>query len=592
MPTASAPVSLAAPEEQSDTKFEIGLVMAGAISAGAYTAGVVDFLFKALDAWYNPQRLASDGWGGPTPPHDVKLKTMAGASAGGMCAALTAVSILDGDTSRFHNAWVNQIDIRPLLQPNGPQQPPVTSLKDMRSVLNCDVLDQIANQAITLPTGSPKWPAWLDSQLDFYLTLTNLNGLVYEVTQQGGAPQRFIDHADRIQYRLLKPGAPVPLPSDPALRMLPATPQTPQQQQVWDELKTAALATGAFPVALLNRRLLFDNEYFNNRSWWYGAQAWPAHVQRTGQLDPNRKPVPDPLPAPYLFVDGGVTNNEPLELVRRTLVGDASGLTTSVTQGDKARQAALMIDPFPANTSEDGYTEMQQELSHVVPAIYTALRNQSRYRTEDLLGALDLDESSRFLISPVRTTAASGSQPATPSLASGTLGAFGGFLHRPFREHDYQLGRRNCQQFLREWFTLPATNGLFQNWPDEKKALARPRPGNPTGPVYLPIIPLLGADIQAELPSPSWDAARLPVDTLENEIAPLLEQRIGWFTNLVKKDLPGGWWWLNTGYSWFIQPKLRRLALNTVMKKVRRGLNDAGLLVPRQTEAQLKARAG
>ena len=31
--------------------FEIGLVMGGAVSAGAYTAGVLDFLFETLDAW-------------------------------------------------------------------------------------------------------------------------------------------------------------------------------------------------------------------------------------------------------------------------------------------------------------------------------------------------------------------------------------------------------------------------------------------------------------------------------------------------------------------------------------------------------------
>ena len=31
--------------------FELGLVMAGAISAGAYTAGVVDFLLQALEEW-------------------------------------------------------------------------------------------------------------------------------------------------------------------------------------------------------------------------------------------------------------------------------------------------------------------------------------------------------------------------------------------------------------------------------------------------------------------------------------------------------------------------------------------------------------
>ena len=32
--------------------FRIALNMAGAVSAGAYTAGVLDFLIDALDAWY------------------------------------------------------------------------------------------------------------------------------------------------------------------------------------------------------------------------------------------------------------------------------------------------------------------------------------------------------------------------------------------------------------------------------------------------------------------------------------------------------------------------------------------------------------
>ena len=42
----------------SDRAFELGLVMAGAISAGAYTAGVLDFLFEALDAYNEEKREA------------------------------------------------------------------------------------------------------------------------------------------------------------------------------------------------------------------------------------------------------------------------------------------------------------------------------------------------------------------------------------------------------------------------------------------------------------------------------------------------------------------------------------------------------
>ena len=57
-------------------EFQIGLTMSGAISAGAYTAGVLDFLIEALDAW-------EDARNGPdadtVPGHRVGIKVMSGA---------------------------------------------------------------------------------------------------------------------------------------------------------------------------------------------------------------------------------------------------------------------------------------------------------------------------------------------------------------------------------------------------------------------------------------------------------------------------------------------------------------------------------
>ena len=37
--------------EDRGKEFQIGLAMSGAVSAGAYTAGVFDFLIQALDEW-------------------------------------------------------------------------------------------------------------------------------------------------------------------------------------------------------------------------------------------------------------------------------------------------------------------------------------------------------------------------------------------------------------------------------------------------------------------------------------------------------------------------------------------------------------
>ena len=48
-------------------------------------------------------------------------------------------------------------------------------------------------------------------------------------------------------------------------------------------------------------------------------------------------------------------------------------------------------------------------------------------------------------------------------IASGLLGGFGGFVARAFRDHDFQLGRRNGQRFLQTTFALPADNPVINS---------------------------------------------------------------------------------------------------------------------------------
>mgnify|MGYP000712257296 FL=1 len=75
------------PERQPGT-FEIGLVLAGAVSAGAYTAGVLDFLIEALEAWYADKQDGKD-----VPRHEIKIRVIAGASAGAITGAITATAL-------------------------------------------------------------------------------------------------------------------------------------------------------------------------------------------------------------------------------------------------------------------------------------------------------------------------------------------------------------------------------------------------------------------------------------------------------------------------------------------------------------------
>jgi predicted acylesterase/phospholipase RssA len=102
--------------------FKLGINMAGAISAGAYTAGVLDFLTEALDAWH-----AAKARGEVVPEHDVTIEVFTGASAGGMCAAISAILLQQdfehiqdagksGTNNRLFESWVNKIDIQELLK--------------------------------------------------------------------------------------------------------------------------------------------------------------------------------------------------------------------------------------------------------------------------------------------------------------------------------------------------------------------------------------------------------------------------------------------------------------------------------------------
>ncbi len=140
--------------------FEIGLVMAGAVSAGAYTAGVVDFLIQALDQWHEGKR----GNDPRCPRHDVSLKVLAGASAGGMSVAIAAAQLREPHTpaadprppgppdNKLLRSWVRCIDIARLLATSDLDSEPDG---DVRSLLDSTALDEIAAAVFRREDGPP-----------------------------------------------------------------------------------------------------------------------------------------------------------------------------------------------------------------------------------------------------------------------------------------------------------------------------------------------------------------------------------------------------------------------------------------------------
>ena len=89
-------------------KFKICLTMAGAVSAGAFTGGVMDYLLETLELWEQAKiRNRSLGMDHPEydfsiPMHDVEIDVISGSSAGGISGALTLLNVVD-ETKEHHS---------------------------------------------------------------------------------------------------------------------------------------------------------------------------------------------------------------------------------------------------------------------------------------------------------------------------------------------------------------------------------------------------------------------------------------------------------------------------------------------------------
>jgi hypothetical protein len=482
--------------------FHIALNMAGAVSAGAYTAGVLDFLVEALDEWYDAresqrQQYGADIQSWTIPGHDVSLDVMTGASAGGMCAAISAIALQESfehvhqsappagiPVNRLYESWVRSIDILPLLGnqdlPN--RQGPVHSLLDSTSI------EKIANAALQPAPGRQQKRDWIAEQMGVILTMSNLRGIPYSVDQAnaGSFEERIGYHADRVEFAIRN--GPVAA-GDTSVGLNYSDPADPN----WPALRTAAMATGAFPVMLASRVIERNRADYENRLWTVNnAEVDPDGCQSQVQIAPAWDDEVVPPTFKNVYADGGITNNNPFECAREYLVQAAGNAGHNPRDAQHANAAVITVAPFPGEEPFDlDYdAQKQTELSNVLKALMATLISQARFQGEDLRLTKDPDVNSRFAIAPVDSTA-----PGLPALLCGSLGAFGGFIDERFRDRDYQLGRRNCQQFLRRHFVLPEDNvaiaaGVIKN-PEIQAAFQNEYSFVEDGTRWYPIIPLM-----------------------------------------------------------------------------------------------------
>lgn len=443
--------------------FVIGVTMAGAISAGAYTAGVLDFLLRALDA--HNARAARGPWEDDRDPprHRVVLRVMSGSSAGGVCAALGLAGLVKAQTPEgrlakpievdrepapgyrytyrytletLHDVWVAGLDLwRPDTQKGFLSLSDLDGdAKSLQSVLNGEHIDEVAATALSkVRWGEPGKPSgkasFLADELDIFLTTTNLMGVPYQVTFSAGTQvrtgHRMAQHGAVIHFRMTglgdhdvpspwldawgDDGIPLPLPAPG--EALPLD----DRNSSWAAFRSASIATGAFPIGLSARLIEAEAQDF--------ARVGEAERSRGGALPidahPNsiRRPLPEFGPdmtadtkVRYVAVDGGLINNEPFEYARFTIrkpSGEARRfLAPNAREADEADRAVIMIDPFPEGPEYEAMTEEDAKngigLIASATRLFPTLKEQARFKPAELIYAADEDVHSRFLIAPTR----------------------------------------------------------------------------------------------------------------------------------------------------------------------------------------------
>jgi hypothetical protein len=567
---------LVTPDCQSDT-FEIGLVLGGTVSAGAYTAGVLDFLVQALDAWTSAKDLREPN----APIHNVKIKTLAGTSGGGVNSVLLAralgyafphpgqgVAQEDLAKNPLFNVWVNQIDIQGLLKTSDLERSSAISALLCADVIESSAAEAGAYKGGALGTlGTPAIRSYVEQLLPVVLTLTNLRGVPYSSDFRGttGRSEYYIDRADHVRFLVDITGQHPPDASTLRPFEVGISDAAASTIQPWSTIVRAARGTSAFPIGLPPQTISRNVEHYRYR--YLTVETEKNALEAIWQRPAWEYMIPigadNATPYQFLAVDGGCIDNEPIEFARQHLAGV---LGHNARQADKAHRAVILCDPFADKPGVGLLADAG--IFNTAGATLSALIGSGRYATADLDLFSDENVYSRFLINPIRGNPAGGVWTAGDAIASSSFAAFMGFMCRAFREHDFLLGRANCQSFLKKHFTLDRNNTLFDGWtPEQKRDYASP------DKQFLPVIPLMPS-VSADLPIPAWPRSAFHPESIRDALA----GRLSKFTELTVSPVLGI---QSHTIAWLIAKLLSGLegkGVDEVIGLIRQSLQKAQLL--------------
>jgi len=521
-------------------RYPIAICMAGAVSAGTYSAGAMAVLLEAIRRWEDANlNLPS------RPKHRISIKGMSGASAGSVQAALSSLEIFSKEQSRElgKEAWLS-VDLTQLLNLSDIEN---GSFK-LQSVLNTDVLRAKTTDVLNGFEWVDKWPDYIDDEFEVRLSVTNLRGVPYNVKLPSTNRVDFgmSQHNEYLHFHFSKDEV------EDSSHFTVTVKDNPRMDTQLEMLTSGALASSAFPVAFepveINRPQSPDThkDIHDLRTWLKAEDASSAFDDasgtKTSQINyswTDRSPAWNTnygVKNIFYAVDGGVTNNEPILEAFKILAGDHtadwSGLNKLDSEDLDKDGRVIMIDPFP-NSLDRRITDKKLRIDSLLSTIRSALIGHARFSEPIMVSDYLKDRVGLVYPSnPLRESDNDSTQdPDEQMLAikSGALAGFSGFLKKDFLEHDYELGRLNMQRFLRYHFTVPASHKLVDGDTDFIEQFGIDKDGEK----HVPIIPVYHKDDSSE----SFSIFNMPESEKEQYYRDKLIKFDEKFTRQDKKDL-------------------------------------------------------
>lgn len=504
--------------------FELAIACCGGTSTGPYVAGVLDFLWEAFEEW---RKAAAAG---AAPAHKVRIRYLVGASAGGLSLGLASLATIkafphvydDRLWAQYHpaptppqpkeqnphyRAWVREITLDRLLSnPNEVESGQIYLFHSAPAEICNTVLAAVA----TAPDADQPRD-WVCDPLELRTTIGNLQGIPYaldfnHLAAGAAMTSEFWEmHRDNIGFAFSTAAVggvatgPGPAPDchelpHGAFDNPPPTnpPALVQARALFD---AAMVATSAIPLVFKVTEVPQNPLVYAWRTaYWDRDQARAVVDQPVWAAN-----EPPPNPINYAATDGGLFDNQPFNVAHQRLAGVRG---RNPQDPATACRAVLLIDPLAQDAEPIPHNPDASKIFEVITKLVLSPILQDRLDTMDLAQIKAETIYSRFMIAPSRVSPINAAVSWSPSksLLSAPLDAFLGFAAEPYREHDFLLGRRNAQQFLRRTFALPSTSPIVS-------AAAGWRPTDEfteDGVVFRPLVPLRGRAAD-EQPLPVWD---------------------------------------------------------------------------------------